>query len=305
MSPPTIDPGSIGGIDLVPFLTVCIVNPALSGCPTGVEGIFELAPPLISLPLGPVIHVKFVDSDRPNIALIGFTVDRPAPVDVKFWEADGTPATIQGPTSMANVTVLGQPTTVAELHVVAGTSYHYQVVAGDGAFTSVSPVGTFATGYGVQLFETALATATSPTLTLEPALSPFLHEAHGALAPPLLHVLNGVRPAGCSGRVLGFGTDSYCLADVGAAQATCHTVKVTYALDGVGASGVLIRAFPTVTGALRDGTPTLTGILEADGPPGSGEVSIGCVASGLSYSIVIDALGDAEGILAAQTVVVP
>jgi hypothetical protein len=305
VTPATIDPGTIGGLDLVPFLTVCIVNPALSDCPSGVEGVFVLAPPLITLPLGPVIDVRFVDSDRPNVALIGFTVDRPAPVDVKFWESDGTPSTIQAPTSMAGMSVLGEPMIVAELHVVAGTTYHYQVVAGDGAFTSVSPVGTFTTGYGVQLFEAALATATSPLLTLEPALSPFLHEADGALAPPLLEVIGGVKPAACSGRVLGFGTDSYCLADVGTAQATCTTVNVTYDLEGIGASGVLIRAFPTMTGELRDGTPTLTGILEADGPPGSGAVAIGCVGSGLTYSIVIDALGDADGILATQTVVVP
>ncbi len=302
---PALDPGTLGGFDLVPFLTVCIVNPDLGGCPSGVEGIFELAPPLFTLPLAPAIDVRFVDSDRPNVALIGFTVSQPAPVDVRYWEADGTPATIEGPTTMATMDVGGEPMIVAGLDVAAGTTYHYQVVAGDGAFTSVSPIGTFTTGYGVRLFETALATVTSPTLALETGLSPFLHEADGALSPPLLVMVDGERPAECPGSVFGFGAESYCLADIDAVQARCQTVDVSYDLDGIGTSGVLIRAFPTTTGELRDGSPTLTGILEADGPAGAGEVTIGCLASGLTYSIVIDALGDDDGILAAHTIVVP
>jgi hypothetical protein len=304
--PVTIDPGTIGGLDLIPFLTVCIVNPSLDSCPGGVEGVFVVAPPIFTLPLGPTINVTFVDSDRPNVALIGFTIDHPAPVNVRLWEADGTPATVLGPTSMANLTVLGEPTIVAELPVVAGTTYHYQVVAGDGLFTSVSPVGTFTTGAGVRLFETALATTTNPVLELGPGLSPFLHLGDGGgFAPPLLEMAGGVRPAGCAGGVLGFGSDSYCLADIGSAPASCQTVNVSYDLEGVGGSGVIIRAFPTTTGETRAGTPSLTGILEADGPPGSGDVAIGCLASGLTYSVVIDALGDDDGILASQTVVVP
>ncbi len=304
--PATVDPGTIGGLDLVPFLTICIVNPELGGCPSGVPGVFELAPAVFTLPIGPTIEVSFVDSDRPNIALIGFTVDPPAPVDVRFWEADGSPATIQGATAMASLEILGAPTTVAELHVAAGTMYRYQIVAGDGLFASTSPVGTFTTGYGVQLFEVALASVANPVLDLEPGLTPYLHLADGAFAPPLLEMVGGARPAACGGRVIDFGgADPYCLADIGAAEATCQTVTVDYDLEGIDASGVLIQAFPTTDAAFGNGTPTLTGILEADGPPGSGEVAIGCVASGLTYSIVIDALGDADGILAAQTVIVP
>jgi hypothetical protein len=80
---------------------------------------------------------------------------------------------------------------------------------------------------------------------------------------------------------------------------------VAYELAGVEASGVLVRAFPTESGEIGDGTPSLSGILEAEGPPDAGEVSIGCLASGLSYSVVIDAIGDADGILASKTVDVP
>jgi hypothetical protein len=34
-------------------------------------------------------------------------------------------------------------------------------------------------------------------------------------------------------------------------------------------------------------------------------VSVGCLGSGMTYSIVIDAVGDDRGALAAQTVTVP
>lgn len=298
------DPGSIGGFDLVPFLTVCLVNPGLGGCPSGVDGVFELPPPIFTFSLAPTIDLKFVDSDRPNVALIGFTVDRPTPVDVRFWEADGSPATVQGPTSMASVNVGGEPTIVAELNVLAGTAYRYQIVAGDGFFTSVSPVGTYTTGYGVHIFDVALATVANPVFGTEAGLSPFLNLADGAYAPPLLPVLGSVLPAGCGGGVIDFGASPYCLATIEAGDAVCHQVTVSYDLEGVAGSGVIIRAYPTTTG-VGGGIPTLTGILEADGPAGSGEVSIGCLGSGLSYSIVIDALGDDDGILSSETVLVP
>jgi hypothetical protein len=79
---------------------------------------------------------------------------------------------------------------------------------------------------------------------------------------------------------------------------------VTYGLVGIDATGVVIRAFPTETGE-SDSGPSLAGILEADGPSGNGTVSIGCLASGLSYSIVLDAIGDDAGILASKEVTVP
>jgi hypothetical protein len=46
-------------------------------------------------------------------------------------------------------------------------------------------------------------------------------------------------------------------------------------------------------------------VLEADGPAPSGEVSVGCLASGLTYHVVLDAVGDDRGILASKDVTVP
>jgi hypothetical protein len=46
-------------------------------------------------------------------------------------------------------------------------------------------------------------------------------------------------------------------------------------------------------------------VLEADGSAPSGEVSVGCLASGLSYTIVLDAVGDDRGTLATRLVTVP
>mgnify|MGYP001407091868 CR=1 FL=1 len=76
-------------------------------------------------------------------------------------------------------------------------------------------------------------------------------------------------------------------------------------LAGVGESAVLVRAFPTTMGVLPDGDMTLAGVLEAEGPAGAGSVSVGCLASGLSYHIVIDAVGDAAGVLATRTITAP
>ena len=178
-------------------------------------------------------------------------------------------------------------------------------MAGDGATAALSPVGTFTTGPGVSSFHVALGTASSPTFGLGTGLSPYLHVAPGAYAPPLV-AIHGATPIGCGGTA-DYGGTSYCLdlAPAAAAALPCARAEVTYTLAGVHGSGVLVRAFPTADGVLPDGTGTLDGVLEADGPIDSGDVSIGCLASGLTYTIVIDALGDDAGPLAGEVVSVP
>jgi hypothetical protein len=68
---------------------------------------------------------------------------------------------------------------------------------------------------------------------------------------------------------------------------------------------VLVRAYPTVAGETPEGEMTLDGVLEATGTAPAGDVSVGCLASGLSYIIVLDAVGDDRGTLATATVTVP
>ena len=95
--PPVLEPGDLppvtpsvdtpfdtypdlGGQILIPILEICLGDPPPSGCPTGVEATFQFNPgTVLQIPPGPTVTVVFVDSDRPNTAIVGFTVDPPAP----------------------------------------------------------------------------------------------------------------------------------------------------------------------------------------------------------------------------------
>ena len=302
--PPVVD-AEIGGIDLIPILTICLFEPKPPGCPGGIEGVFEFPGPILEFALGPDIEVRFVDSDTPNVVLIGFGVDPGAPVDVRAWEADGTPATLEGPTSMSVVNLFGEPTYVARFDLLASTTYHFQIVAGDGIFASQSPIGTFTTGNGVAAFDVALASVANPVFELGLGFSPYLHLAPDAYVQPYIRADLGSPSPVCLAALVEFGDVPYCLPEADAFDDVCQQAQVTYELVGIEASGVLVRAFPAEFAELPDGTPTLDGILEAAGPPGSGEVGVGCLVSGLTYTIVIDAVGDARGNLAARTIAVP
>ena len=139
--PPVLTPTEVGGVDMDPDLTICLLDPPPEGCPKGVDAVFDKGPPILDVDLGPDIEVLGVDSDEPNVALVAFRVSSPAPVDVSFWEADGTPAEVDSASSIASLLIGGTPSFVARLDVLAGTDYLYQVIAGDGIFTSTSPVG--------------------------------------------------------------------------------------------------------------------------------------------------------------------
>jgi hypothetical protein len=80
---------------------------------------------------------------------------------------------------------------------------------------------------------------------------------------------------------------------------------VSYALSGIDAESVAVRAFPAVEGVTPAGDMTLDGVLEASGPVPSGSVSVGCLAPGLTYNIALDAIGDDRGVLAVKSVTVP
>jgi len=122
------------------------------------------------------------------------------------------------------------------------------------------------------------------------------------MAPPLFK-LGDQSGAACSA-VIDFGGAAYCNLKAPPASVGCTQAIVTYELQGIDADGVLVQAFPAESGEI-DGAPTVDGILEADGPAGNGEVAVGCLASGLTYTIAIDAVGDPEGILAYKQVTVP
>jgi hypothetical protein len=320
--PPVIEPGDVppltpavdtplgdepdlGGVILIPILSICLVDPPPAGCPTGVPATFTFeSTPVLQLAPGPTVTVRFVDSDRPNVAIVGFTVDPPGPATVQYWEHDGTPATIGAPSSMSSTTLFGATVQLAQLDVLASTTYDFQVTAGSGLSVSSSPVGQFTTGNGVEQFDVALSQAASPTFALQDGLSPYLHLAPGAFALPLVPLAD--LGGGCDDE-LSFGGTGYC-ADIGSGVAipdTCTSARVIYALSGIDAEGVVVRAFPTEEGTTPEGDVSLEGVLEADGPAPSGEVDVGCLASGLSYHVVLDAIGDDRGILASEDVTVP
>jgi hypothetical protein len=298
--------GKLGGLIVVPIFDFCLVTPGLPGCPTGLEAVFPAGePPVLQLPKGPDVNVVFVDSDRANQAIVGFTVDPPATADVKFWVQGVSPAAVGHASAMSSIDLFGTTILLARLDVKAATTYAFQAVAGDGLLAGTSPVGTFTTGSGVESFDVALAQEASPVFKAGTGLSPYSHLADKAFLRPMvkLEALGGTtceEPAD-------FGGLAYCLdqVDLGPASNTCTVAKVSYILSGIDAESVAVRAFPDEAGKTPDGNLTLDGVLEASGPPGSGEVSVGCLGSGMTYHVVIDAIGDDRGPLAAETVTVP
>jgi len=296
----------LGGVVMIPILEICLIDPPPAGCPTGVPATFQFeATPVLQVPPGPTVNVVFVDSDRPNVAIVGFTVDPPGSATVHYWQHDGSPATILTPSSMSSVNLFGTTVQLANLDVLAATTYDFQATAGSGISVGSSPVGQFTAGNGVEQFDVALSQAASPTFALQDGLSPYLHLAPNAYAQPLVPLAD-LGGATC-GDPLSFGGLGYC-ADIGTGVAvpeTCERAEVTYALSGIDADSVVIRAFPTETATTEGGDVSLEGVLEAGGPAPSGEVGVGCLASGLTYHIVLDAIGDDRGILASEDVSVP
>ena len=297
-----VERARLGDVIAIPELTLCLFEPKPPGCPTGIEGTFRVPQQAIQFHLGPKVEVVFVDSDRPNVAMVGFTVDPAAPATVNFWNASGTPATIGTPSSMSSAVLSGKNVMLARLDVLASTTYRYQVVSGSGLFAGESPIGEFTTGGGVQQFGVSLSAAANPAFRLVTGLSPYLHPAPDGFARPMVRMqaLGGVP---CLESAL-FGGTSFCVDTGSAPVASCTRAEVTYALAGITATGVLVRAYPDV-GEVAPGGGSLDGVLEVSGDAPSGTVSIGCLASGLTYNIALDAVGDDAGILASETITVP
>jgi hypothetical protein len=318
-----VTPASVGEWVLIPHLLICLTSPPPPGCPGGVEGVFELPPgPILELPLGPKVNVDFVDSSQANVALVGYSVDPNGSAEVRYWREGPSPTTIQATPPWFSMNVFGKVVSVARLDVLASSTYHFQVVAGNGIFSSSSPVGTFTTADGVATFDIALAEVAQPVFDFGFGLSPYIRLATDGLAPPLepclawtnaiCQVLPGAfdptTTVRCSG-VADFGGRDLCLGRVdpvaGPTPLVCRQAVVSYELTGIDGTGVLVRAFPGEHGLLPDGGVTMAGILEAEGPPGTGSVSVGCLAPGMTYTIVLDAVGDDRGILAFRELATP
>ena len=303
--PPVVGP-VLSGIDLVPVFDICLINPGLASCPTGLEAVFRAgAASDLRLPLGPKVDVVFVDSDRANVAIVGFTVDPPAAADVKFWVKGQSPASVQHASSMSSMELSGTTVTLARLDVKAATTYAFQAVAGGGLTAGSSQVGTFTTGSGVAEFSVKLSDVASPAFKLATGLSPYAHLAEGSFARPMIR-LDLLGGAAC-GEPADFGGVGFCLdqAERVSASSACTSADVTYELAGIDAESVAVRAYPAETGVTPTGDLTLDGVLEATGPATAGTVRVGCLASGMSYQVVLDAVGDDRGVLAVQAVDVP
>ncbi len=305
VEPPVVGPVRTG-IDLVPLFDICLINPGLASCPVGLEAVFSAGDqPLLQLPSGPEVNVVFVDSDRANVAIVGFTVDPPATADVKFWVQGESPASVLQASSMSSMNLLGTIVTLARLDVKAATTYAFQAVAGSGLTAGASPVGTFTTGSGVAGFTVALSEVASPVFKLGTSLSPYAHLAEGSFARPMTR-LDALGGASC-GESAVFGGVDFCLDQVALAPVAgaCTSVDVAYDLSGIDAESVAVRAFPASAGLMPGGGLTLDGVLEATGPAGAGSVRVGCLASGMRYQVVLDGIGDDRGVLAVRQVDVP
>ncbi len=258
----------------------------------------------LRLPAGPAVDVLFADSDRANVVIVGFTVDPPAVADVHFWKTGAGPQVVRSASSMSSVSLFGKTVLLARLDVQADTTYQFQAVAGSGLLAGKSEVGSFTTGSGVEQFDVVLSQAASPVFKLGTGLSPYLHLAQGAFVQPMIP-LGDLGGATCL-ETADYGGKGFCL-EVGGTPppSVCNRAEVTYALSGIDAESVAIRAFPAVEGVTPDGAMTLDGVLEASGAWPAGSASVGCLASGLTYRIVLDAIGDDRGALAVETVTVP
>ena len=216
------------------------------------------------------------------------------------------PRRCSAPSSMSSMTLFGTTIQLANLDVLASTTYDFQAIAGGGLSVGSSPVGQFTTGNGVEQFDVALSQVASPVFALQDGLSPYLHLAPEAFAQPLVQLadLGGScvrRRDLVRRRGLLRGPRTVVPPWTPAARRRRSPTRCR----GSTPTASLIRAFPAEEGTTTDGDVSLEGVLEAAGPAPSGEVGVGCLASGLTYHIVLDAVGDDRGILASADVTVP
>lgn len=306
--PPSIDgTATVGDLDLLPGVAVCAADPKPAGCPEGIRGVFDrIVGGDLTLAPAPTITVKWVASDRPGAAFVGYVIDPAMSSKVQFWK-DGEDGVLLTSIGVRDGVVLPSGTvTVAALEVEAATTYHFQVVGTDATTTVTGDVGTFTTGAGVSSFTVALETVSRPTIGVVPpleAFTPYRRLLEGRFAFPLR--LAQEVPACTSIGLLGARRLCLDVPQVLPEITSCPTVRVDYALAGIGETGVKVRVLPRERLADELGGLVLDGVLEGVGPAGSGSVAVGCLTPGVEYAVVLDAIGDTSGILAAKFVTAP
>jgi hypothetical protein len=118
----------------------------------------------------------------------------------------------------------------------------------------------------------------------------------GGFVPPLIPLASA---AGCT-NTGSYNGLSFCLDPMMTLTlASCTQATVAYTLDGLDAVGVVVRAYP------QGGGPGVSGVVEATGPAPTGTLQLGCLTSGLTYTVALSAQGDDHGVLAQRTITVP
>ncbi len=286
------------GVVLAPVFDFCLRSPRPPGCPSGLPATVTLhIPPGGFPPPGPSVNVVFVDSPTSNMAIVGYTVDPPTTSDVRFWQVGLSPSSVMSASAMSTAQIGGQTVVLARLDVAAGTHYQFQVVAGSGGSAAESAVGDFTTGAGVAQFDVTMGSAPSPSLGLGTGYSPYFHVPQGGMAPPIVPLASA--GASCSAKG-SFNGVAFCLDPITTLTlASCTKATVTYTLVGLAATAVVVRAYP------EGGGGGVGGVVEATGAAPSGTLDVGCLASGLTYTIALSAQGDDHGVLAQRTISVP
>jgi hypothetical protein len=299
-TPPTIDGTVTVGGTKIPRLDVCVILPKPVACPGGIIGRYGNKIPIRPGSLLPSIDVKFVDSTKPNVVLVGFIVSPSAISDVEFWRADGTGG-VHTSSSMSSITVPGsQAILVAHLTTTAATEYRFQVVAA-GIISARSPVGTFKTGAGLKDLDIGLTSIDRPKIGTDFDSPVYTRLLPGEFTKPVLPCTDG----SLTEKIL-LGGQSYCLPSTRLPDPpSCVGVKVGYELVGLTGDQLAVRAIPAVGATRTDGAPAEETVVEALGPIGAGEVTLACLTPGISYQIELDIQGDPLGPIATREVSIP
>jgi hypothetical protein len=299
-TPPTLDGTVTVGGEKVPRLDFCVILPRPLVCPGGIIGRYGNGIPGKLGGLVPTIEVRFVDSSKPNVVLVGFTISTSAVADVEFWRSDGSGG-VRTSSSMSSVTLPGSdPMLIARLETDAATAYQFQVVA-SGILVARSPIGSFKTGAGLKGFDFGLIPIDRPIIGVDDESPVYTRLRTGEYTKPMQPCTEGR-----TSDHLILGGLGYCLPSASTpTPETCTGLKVDYELIGMTGDQVSVRAAPLESARMVTGAPAGESVIEALGPIDAGNVTLGCLTPGVTYQIAIDIPGDPLGPIETRVVTVP